>query len=67
MNVNLKYPECSVEGREVNDLMRKAVCPALILDKKVVCDAGKEIFHPSSRLIRESCTNELHKLCPLRA
>ena len=63
MNQNRKN---AVESRQTDRVMDSTVCPSLVLDKKVVCDAGKAIFQPSSRLVRESCTNELHKQCPLR-
>jgi hypothetical protein len=42
------------------------ICPSLILDKQIVCDAAKHVFQPSRRMIKESCTNDQHLSCPLR-
>lgn len=44
---------------------RDDICPALILDKKIFCDAREHIFHPISRQMREFCLNEQHTRCPL--
>ena len=42
------------------------ICPSLVLDKQIICDAANQVFQPSKRMIRESCTNEQHLSCPLR-
>jgi len=56
----------SVNSVRAADQELRNVCPSLILDRTVVCDAVKEVFQPSRRMIRESCTNEQHLSCPLR-
>jgi hypothetical protein len=55
-----------INGSIADDQELMKVCPSLILDKHIVCDAVKETFQPSRRMIRESCINERHLSCPLR-
>ena len=57
---------CAVDDTRKAYQEMRSVCPSLILDHNVVCDAVKEVFQPSRRMIRESCTNEQHQSCPLR-
>jgi hypothetical protein len=53
-------------SRAAADQEMIGICPSLILDKQIVCDVAKQVFQPSKRMIRESCTNEQHLNCPLR-
>ena len=62
----VQNPGSAVDSTRNAGQAMRSVCPSLILDHNVVCDAVKEIFQPSRRMIRESCTNEQHQSCPLR-
>lgn len=59
--------ETSIEYLHPDDAKKSAVCPALLLMARVMCNAPGHFHQPSRRQIRECCIKEDHISCPLRS
>jgi hypothetical protein len=55
-----------VEQRQQAGANNNDICPDLILNDMVMCDALERLYQPSSRQIRECCLNEYYIRCSLR-
>ncbi len=57
--------EAILEHQQPEGVKKSDICPALIVEDRVMCDALEHLYPPSKRQIRECCTKEYHILCSL--
>ncbi len=54
------------ESRQQTGSKKEDICPSLILNDVIACNALGRLYQPSSRQIKECCANGYYVQCTLR-